>query len=206
MDDGLCPPTASHKGNPQLAHSLQDTTPLTRRRHEMFNKNGNNNGHNGNGTGNGLVQVNGNGHKPDAAIVSEHELLWDGLSPAVSQALGQPLNPALASQRKGRQPGARTAPEPGAGLPAQGARRAQLRLPRRPRRHRAGQPHLRLRRLGLRVGRRRDAAPGRDRRHPDGRGEGLARLQRPGAGHRGRRSAPHRPRRPPGGRGHPGRT
>ena len=66
----------------------------------MFNKNGNN-GH-GNGTGNGLVQVNGNGHKPDAAIVSEHELLWDGLSPAVSQALGQPLDPALASQRKGR--------------------------------------------------------------------------------------------------------
>ena len=67
----------------------------------MFNKNGSNNGH-GNGTGNGLVQVNGNGHKPDAAIVSEHELLWDGLSPAVSQALGQPLDPALASQRKGR--------------------------------------------------------------------------------------------------------
>ena len=61
----------------------------------MFNKNGNN-GH-GNGTGNGLVQVNGNGHKPDAAIVSEHELLWDGLSPAVSQALGQPLDPALGS-------------------------------------------------------------------------------------------------------------
>ena len=68
----------------------------------MFNKNGSNNGHNGNGTGNGLVPVNGNGHKPDAAIVSEHELLWDGLSPAVSQALGQPLDPALASQRKGR--------------------------------------------------------------------------------------------------------
>ena len=68
----------------------------------MFNKNGSNNGHNGNGTGNGLVQVNGNGHKPDAAIVSEHELLWDGLPPAVSQALGQPLDPALASQRKGR--------------------------------------------------------------------------------------------------------
>ena len=71
----------------------------------MVNRNGSNNGHsNGhsNGTGNGLVQVNGNGHKPDAAIVSEHELLWDGLSPAVSQALGQPLDPALASQRKGR--------------------------------------------------------------------------------------------------------
>ena len=67
----------------------------------MFNKNGSNNGH-GNGTGNRLVPVNGNGHKPDAAIVSEHELLWDGLSPAVSQALGQPLDPALASQRKGR--------------------------------------------------------------------------------------------------------
>ena len=68
----------------------------------MLNKNGSNNGHNGNGTGNGLVQVNGNGHKPDAAIVSEHELLWDGLSPAVTQALGQPLHPALVSQRKGR--------------------------------------------------------------------------------------------------------
>ena len=66
----------------------------------MFNKNGNN-GH-GNGTGNGLVSVNGNGHKPDAAIVSEHELLWDGLSPAVTQALGQPLDPELVSQRKGR--------------------------------------------------------------------------------------------------------
>ena len=67
----------------------------------MVNRNGSNNGH-GNGTGNGLVQVNGNGHKPDAAIVSEHDLLWDGLSPAVSQALGQPLDPALVSQRRGR--------------------------------------------------------------------------------------------------------
>ena len=74
----------------------------------MFNKNGNN-GH-GNGTGNGLVQVNGNGHKPNAPIVSEHDpassaglaLLWDGLSPAVTQALGQSLEPALVSQRKGR--------------------------------------------------------------------------------------------------------
>ena len=64
--------------------------------------NGNNNGHQRNGTGNGLVHVNGNGHKPDAAIVTENDLLWDGLSPAVTQALSQPLDPALASQRKGR--------------------------------------------------------------------------------------------------------
>ena len=63
--------------------------------------NGSNNGHS-NGTGNGLVHVNGNGHKPDAAIVSEHELLWDGLPPAVTNALGQPIDPALVSQRKGR--------------------------------------------------------------------------------------------------------
>ena len=63
----------------------------------MVNRNGSNNGHS-----NGLVQVNGNGHKPDAAIVSEHELLWDGLPPAVTNALGQPLDPALVSQRKGR--------------------------------------------------------------------------------------------------------
>ena len=71
----------------------------------MFNKNGSNNGH---GSANGVhkdtavVARNGNGHKPDAAIVSEHELLWDGLSPAVTQALGQPLDPDLVSQRKGR--------------------------------------------------------------------------------------------------------
>ena len=58
--------------------------------------NGNNNGHNGSGV------VHTNGHKPDAAIVTEHELLWDGLSPAVTAALSQPLDSALVSQRKGR--------------------------------------------------------------------------------------------------------
>ena len=64
----------------------------------MVNRNGSNNGHS---NGNGLVQVNGNGH--DAALdATHHELLWDGLSPAVTQALGQPLHPALVSQRKGR--------------------------------------------------------------------------------------------------------
>ena len=79
----------------------------------MVNRNGSNNGHgSANGvhkdtapvssTGQAVAARNGNGHKPDAAIVSEHELLWDGLSPAVTQALGQPLDPALASQRKGR--------------------------------------------------------------------------------------------------------
>ena len=71
----------------------------------MFNKNGSNNG---NGSANGVqkdtavVARNGNGHRPDAAIVTEHDLLWDGLSPAVSQALGQPIDPELVSQRKGR--------------------------------------------------------------------------------------------------------
>ena len=57
-----------------------------------------------------MAARNGNGHKPDAAIVTEHDpassagqaLLWDGLSPAVTQALGQPIDPALVSQRKGR--------------------------------------------------------------------------------------------------------
>ena len=71
----------------------------------MFNKNGSNNGH---GSASGghkdtvVVTRNGNGHKPDAAIPAEHELVWDGLSPAVTQALGQPLDPQLVSQRKGR--------------------------------------------------------------------------------------------------------
>ena len=62
----------------------------------------NNNGHNPNGIGNAAVHVNGNGHKPEAAIPAEHELLWDGLSPAVTHKLDQPLDSALVSQRKGR--------------------------------------------------------------------------------------------------------
>ena len=79
----------------------------------MFNKNGSNNGNgSANGvhketapvssTGQAIAARNGNGHKPDAAIPAEHDLLWDGLSPAVTQALGQPLDPELVSQRKGR--------------------------------------------------------------------------------------------------------
>ena len=68
----------------------------------MFNRNGSNNGHHSNGTGNGLAHPDGNGHKPAAAIVAEHELLWDGLSPAVTKALGEPLDPSLVSRRQGR--------------------------------------------------------------------------------------------------------
>ena len=67
----------------------------------MFNKNGSNNGNGVHGD-TAVAARNGNGHKPDAAIVSEHELLWDGLSPSVTQALSQPIDPALVSQRKGR--------------------------------------------------------------------------------------------------------
>ena len=55
-----------------------------------------NNGHHGNGV------VHANGHRPAAAIESDYEMVWDGLPPAVTQALGQPLDPALVSQRKGR--------------------------------------------------------------------------------------------------------
>ncbi len=70
--------------------------------------NGNNNEHNPNGTS--IVPVNSNGHKPDAAIVGEHDpassagqaLFWDGLSPVVTQILSQPLDPNLVSQRRGR--------------------------------------------------------------------------------------------------------
>ena len=68
----------------------------------MFNRNGSNNGahkdtaivaRNGNGAHNGVE---------NAAIATEHDLLWDGLSPAVTNALSQPIDPALVSQRKGR--------------------------------------------------------------------------------------------------------
>ena len=66
----------------------------------MFNRNGSNNGN-----GNGLVHANGangNGAHNDPANIDGHELLWDGLSPAVTNALSQPLDPSLVSQRKGR--------------------------------------------------------------------------------------------------------
>ena len=43
-----------------------------------------------------------NGVHKDPAIIGEHELSWDGLSPRVVQALSQPLDPALVSRRKGR--------------------------------------------------------------------------------------------------------
>ena len=59
-----------------------------------------NNGHHSNGASNGLVHVNG--HKPEAAIIEGTDLLWDGLSPAVTQALSQSIDPALVSQRRGR--------------------------------------------------------------------------------------------------------
>ena len=49
---------------------------------------------NGNGTGNGV-------HK-DASIIGDHDLLWDGLPPAVTQKLSEPLDPSLVSRRKGR--------------------------------------------------------------------------------------------------------
>ena len=73
----------------------------------MFNRNGSNNGIH---KDTALVTRNGDGHKPDAAIITEHDpassagqaLLWDGLPPAVTQALGQPIDPALVSQRRGR--------------------------------------------------------------------------------------------------------
>ncbi len=65
---------------------------------------------NGSNKDTAIATVNGNGHKPDAAIPAEHDpassagqtLYWDGLSPAVTQALSKPLDPELASQRKGR--------------------------------------------------------------------------------------------------------
>ncbi len=67
----------------------------------MFNRNGHNNG-NGAHNGAAVASRNGNGHKPDAAIPAEHELLWDGLPPAVTQKLGEAINPNIVSQRRGR--------------------------------------------------------------------------------------------------------
>ena len=57
---------------------------------------------NGNGSSNGvhkdIAALNGN----DPASSAGLDFPWDGLSPAVTNALGQPLDPGLVSQRKGR--------------------------------------------------------------------------------------------------------
>ena len=69
--------------------------------------NGNNqngNGHHPNGqvnlSGNGNGHHNGNGN--GVADLGVHDLLWDGLPPAVVHALEQPLDPSLVSRRDGR--------------------------------------------------------------------------------------------------------
>ncbi len=71
----------------------------------------NNGNHNGNGHHpNGLVHLNGNGHRPESSMVTEHGptpgagevLLWDGLAPATTRALAQPLDPSLVRQRRGK--------------------------------------------------------------------------------------------------------
>ena len=53
--------------------------------------------------GNGNNQ-NGNGHHSGSGVadLGGHDLLWDGLPPAVVSALEQPLDPALVSRRDGR--------------------------------------------------------------------------------------------------------
>ena len=58
--------------------------------HATLNGYGNGNGHHPNGSGNGAADITG------------HDLLWDGLPPAVVNALQQPLDPALVSPRQGR--------------------------------------------------------------------------------------------------------
>ena len=57
---------------------------------------------NGNGNGNGTQhspQAPANRHPSPAAAEALH---WDALAPRVTEALGQPLDPQLVSQRKGR--------------------------------------------------------------------------------------------------------
>ena len=92
----------------------------------MGNGNNQNGNHNGNGNGrhpNGQVNINsngshngngnhaapvngagknGNGNGNGVADLGVHDLLWDGLLPAVVNALEQPLDPALVSRRDGR--------------------------------------------------------------------------------------------------------
>ncbi len=68
----------------------------------MSNENGNPNNNGNHRNGNASLNGNGNGVHQDAGNITGHDLLWDGLSPAVVSALGQPLDPELVSQRQGR--------------------------------------------------------------------------------------------------------
>ena len=43
-----------------------------------------------------------NGSHPGPVAVEEHDLLWDGLPPATTAKLGEPLDEGLVSHRKGR--------------------------------------------------------------------------------------------------------
>ena len=57
--------------------------------------------------GNGAARTGGNGTRPasierDLAPASVEALHWDALAPRVTEALAQPLDPQLVSQRKGR--------------------------------------------------------------------------------------------------------
>ena len=53
---------------------------------------------------NGTATLNGsrNGSHPEPVAVEERDLLWDGLPPATTQKLGEPLDEGLVSHRKGR--------------------------------------------------------------------------------------------------------
>ena len=53
-----------------------------------------------NGTTTALVSRNGS--SPEPAPAEEHDLLWDGFPPVVTQKLSQPLDEDLVSYRKGR--------------------------------------------------------------------------------------------------------
>ena len=75
----------------------------------MGNGNNQNGHHNGNGNGSHAAPVNGAGKNGNGnhngngvADLGAHDLLWDGLPPAVVNALEQPLDPSLVSRRDGR--------------------------------------------------------------------------------------------------------
>ena len=74
----------------------------------MGNGNNQNGNHSANGHHpNGSVNLNGNGQNGHhggngVAEITGHDLLWDGLPPAVVSALEQPLDPSLVSRRDGR--------------------------------------------------------------------------------------------------------
>ena len=173
------PRTRLPVGEPASAIRYRNNT--QRRRLEMFNKNGSNNG-------NGAHQDTAHSY-PERQRAQARRRTRHRPRPRIERGAGSVLGRAAARRLAGARPVPRHGPRWSPS--GRGAAAGSYDYLEGHAVHRPGQPHLRLRRLGLRAGRRRHPAPDRDGRSPrPAKSRSRPGLQRPGEGHRRRRSAP----------------